>query len=1060
MSDYLSRLAARSLKLIGVIRPRLRSIFEPPNFTAISEEDCLLENTSSKPQAARQLSHSPHLSQSPQHPSNQHLPDQPLNLNTAAAMDYPAVVRLQQPTEKPETNEEKEAGCKDLSAIGRAGADRIESMDFLNGNSEGSALHPLNTEAIKFSLPNQTASFFQDHQMPASSAEGSNHNANEKLEPNGLADSRIGPKKASPQAYGQEIQAKATALKDEAAGDISREGITGVEHPNTENRQNHHSGQTSDASSLSLNSSNEASSGESLRKELSLKSDGCRVQNDLSQERPILSDRNVKMPLAEERRQSSNQSLRDHSSLKAPDDFHSEAEPESMAEDLSAGVDLELTKPCIKNNILHREDSNRTERQALMPPIESGASFEKKLLPDPISPIDFFRAAEAVQESNSEYGKPEKSTDRLSATGNALSEAEAHALKMAIPRDSPLPSYLPSREISGRDEPDTRIPPCKIGPISPNLHLQDSQSLRTVVALSRGIQEDDTVILRINLASEGDDAWEGEDSNPKTFLKKSDQHSGEHANPASRSVPIASAQETIPYANPSIQDHIHADPIRPESDEPGPKGIHLIGHRQKIGNNSIDELANRIPLPEKKLQIINQIHQLPQSSKAALSQIGPIEEKDSAELLPSRDREGFLPSGQIDETAESPSVEDPWLIRDRAASREPIKEGSNELEPEAQMLWPEKTPQIINQIHQLPQSSKAALSQIGPIEEKDSAELLPSRDREGFLPSGQIDETAESPSVEDPWLIRDRAASREPIKEGSNELEPEAQMLWPEKTPQIINQIHQLPQSLRAALSQIGSIEEKDSAELLSSRAREGFLPSVRTSTTVRVRADENFDGPRSNLSVRNNPLNQPSSWTNNDRIQLEDLDDKIGLSLIKDFHSNSNRISTSESDGDDLFLPSSRRSAMTRISPDIQSPDQILWSRMDHSPGRRQKNAYTIGGIVEPLKRSERTEKQLHASQPHASKPHAYESPESVAISKKRHSSPLPAAIKSRKAFSERKVEESRDENTAPSVRVTIGRIEVRAAIAPEKPAEKARPKIQILSLDDYLRLRNGGQR
>ncbi len=381
--------------------------------------------------------------------------------------------------------------------------------------------------------------------------------------------------------------------------------------------------------------------------------------------------------------------------------------------------------------------------------------------------------------------------------------------------------------------------------------------------------------------------------------------------------------------------------------------------------------------------------------------------------------------------------------------------GSNGIEPQEQMIWPEKTTQTINQIHQLPQSSKAAISQIGPIEGKNSANLQLSRAHEGLLPSGKIEETAESTPGEDTWPTDGRAESREPTREGLNELEPEAQTLWPEKTTQTINQIHQLPQPSKAAISQIESIGEKNSAELRLSREREGLLPSGQTLTTARVRADENFDVQRANLSARIHSLHQPSSWTNDDQIQLEDLDDRIGLSLIKDLHSSSNRISSSESDGDDLFLPLSRRSAMTRTAQYILSSDQVMRSRMNQSPDRQQKNAYTIGGIVESLKRSERTEKQLHASQPHA-----YESAENIALSKKRHLPPPPVARKLREAFSEKKVEESRDEKTASSVKVTIGRIEVRAAITPEKPAEKARSKIQILSLDDYLRLRNGGQR
>jgi len=889
MSDYLSSLAARSLKLTGMIRPRLRSIFEPLDFTAISEEDCFIENTPSKPHAAKQSSHSLHPPKSPQylsdrHLSDQHRPDQPKNLNAAKAMDYPTVVRLQLPTEKTETNDQKEAGCKDLSAIDRTGADRIEAMDFLNGNSEGSALRPLKTESIQSSHPNQMASSSQDHQMPPSSSEGANRNANEKLGPDGLADCRISPEKPSPQAHGQEIQDKATALTDEIAGDTVDEGITGVENPNTENWQNHHSIQISDASSLSLKSPIQAFSGASLREELSLKSDCCRGQNDHSQERPNLSYRDAQMPLDEERPQSAIQSHRDHSSLKAPD----------------------------------KENLKRTERKVSVPPVESAAISEKKLLQGPISPIDFFRAAKAFQGSNSKYGLPSKSTDGLFTSGSALSEAETHTVEMARPRDYLLPSDLSSREISSRDEPDSRILPGKIETVSPNPHLQDSQSLRTEVALSRD-----------------------------------------------------------------------------------------------------------------------------------------IEGKKSADLWPSLVREGLLPSGKIETTAESTPGEDTWPTDGRAESREPTRVGSNGIEPQEQMIWPEKTTQTINQIHQLPQSSKAAISQIGPIEGKNSAKLQISRAREGLLPSGKIEETTESTPGEDTWPTDGRAESREPTREGLNELEPEAQTLWPEKTTQTINQIHQLPQPSKAAISQIESIGEKNSAELRLSREREGLLPSGQTLTTARVRADENFDVQRANLSARIHSLHQPSSWTNDDQIQLEDLDDRIGLSLIKDLHSSSNRISSSESDGDDLFLPLSRRSAMTRTAQYILSSDQVMRSRMNQSPDRQQKNAYTIGGIVESLKRSERTEKQLHASQPHA-----YESAENIALSKKRHLPPPPVARKLREAFSEKKVEESRDEKTASSVKVTIGRIEVRAAITPEKPAEKARSKIQILSLDDYLRLRNGGQR
>ncbi|HEU5330776.1 MAG TPA: hypothetical protein VFU78_21970, partial [Thermomicrobiales bacterium] len=46
-----------------------------------------------------------------------------------------------------------------------------------------------------------------------------------------------------------------------------------------------------------------------------------------------------------------------------------------------------------------------------------------------------------------------------------------------------------------------------------------------------------------------------------------------------------------------------------------------------------------------------------------------------------------------------------------------------------------------------------------------------------------------------------------------------------------------------------------------------------------------------------------------------------------------------------------------------------------------------------------------------------------------------------------------------APSIQVTIGRVEVRAVPA-ETPARAARPAPPTLSLEDYLRQRNGGRR
>jgi hypothetical protein len=46
-----------------------------------------------------------------------------------------------------------------------------------------------------------------------------------------------------------------------------------------------------------------------------------------------------------------------------------------------------------------------------------------------------------------------------------------------------------------------------------------------------------------------------------------------------------------------------------------------------------------------------------------------------------------------------------------------------------------------------------------------------------------------------------------------------------------------------------------------------------------------------------------------------------------------------------------------------------------------------------------------------------------------------------------------------APTVQITIGRIEVRATPPPPAKAEQKQPRTPVLSLDDYLRQRNGGR-
>ena len=114
------------------------------------------------------------------------------------------------------------------------------------------------------------------------------------------------------------------------------------------------------------------------------------------------------------------------------------------------------------------------------------------------------------------------------------------------------------------------------------------------------------------------------------------------------------------------------------------------------------------------------------------------------------------------------------------------------------------------------------------------------------------------------------------------------------------------------------------------------------------------------------------------------------------------------------------------------------------------------------PLGNFVRDKAALNRSENPAQRVHAYDRSKNNLIPEKLHAASHPAARPLKGPSSKRKAEDSRNEKNEPSISVTIGRIEVRAAPAQEKPVQKLQPspKVQILSLDDYLRLRNGGQR
>ncbi|MEA2569393.1 MAG: hypothetical protein QOI24_1394 [Acidobacteriota bacterium] len=73
----------------------------------------------------------------------------------------------------------------------------------------------------------------------------------------------------------------------------------------------------------------------------------------------------------------------------------------------------------------------------------------------------------------------------------------------------------------------------------------------------------------------------------------------------------------------------------------------------------------------------------------------------------------------------------------------------------------------------------------------------------------------------------------------------------------------------------------------------------------------------------------------------------------------------------------------------------------------------------------------------------------------------PLPRTFPVRRLVRDRRESEGRSSTptAAAPIEITIGRIDVRAIVAPAPPAAKPREKAVVMSLDDYLATRGGGE-
>ena len=176
---------------------------------------------------------------------------------------------------------------------------------------------------------------------------------------------------------------------------------------------------------------------------------------------------------------------------------------------------------------------------------------------------------------------------------------------------------------------------------------------------------------------------------------------------------------------------------------------------------------------------------------------------------------------------------------------------------------------------------------------------------------------------------------------------------------------------------------------------------------------------------------------------------------------------SFSKKNGEVLALPSMKEAASKGPSSNMIHLKQKISRTAEHPSNNLGKNASVYLRDKAALEGSERPDSPIEPSRSvHISRVKgatglgdAHTMARSNLMPEQVHATAHLAARTSKGPSLKRDSEKNLVERPEPSIKVTIGRIEVRAIMSQEKPAQKSSPKVQILSLDDYLRSRNGGR-
>jgi hypothetical protein len=497
--------------------------------------------------------------------------------------------------------------------------------------------------------------------------------------------------------------------------------------------------------------------------------------------------------------------------------------------------------------------------------------------------------------------------------------------------------------------------------------------------------------------------------------------------------PIKSGQIEIPVdrlPSDAVDDHSEYDPASKSANawpgEPKPRAAHLsFAVRPGEGSNRFEPEAV-MPPAEIKLESANLPIQDQPSMRGATAPI-----KSGRTEIPV-DR---LPSDAVDDHSEL----DPASKSANAWPREPEPkavnhsfavlpgEGSNRFEPEAVMPPAEIKPESANLPIKDQPSMRAATAPIksGRIEIPD--------DR---LPSDAVDDHSEyNPASKsanawpgEPKPAEDHLSFAVRPGEGSDRFEPEAVIPPAEIEPESANLPIQDQPSMRAATAPIKSGRTEIPVDRLPSDAFDDHSEYNPASKSANAWPGE--PKPEKNhLSFAVRPGEGSNRFEPEAVMPPAEIKPVSANLPIQDQPSMRAATAPTDADLNEITVEGLRSEAREEPSPFSQSSKAVNTWAGEHQP------INLFSGDLPSYRPSTGTKENK------------------ISFSKtnvERHSRHL---IKE----TERKAEYSRSE---PSISVTIGRIEVRAVIAMEKPAAKSIPKVQILSLDDYLRLRNGGQR